>query len=171
MPTRHHVAHAANATHPAPARLSLIAGLACTLALAFSTSAALAQPTLERVEINGRVIDGPVRYDVREHCARVDVQMQDQLESSWFHEPSAGEVDVVFAVTDGKVQAVRARGASFHQALDVRRAVRRLDCSGSGSGTSVYRMQVEFVDPAYPPATRRVASAGEPPLFVISASR
>lgn len=146
------------------------AGLACIAALA--APPALAQSALDRVEINGRMFEGPARYDVRESCQQADEHLQQSLEPTWFRERTTGLVDVVFVVNDGKVQAVRARGGSVYVNRDVKRAVRRLACSSAQAGPSVYRLQVAFVDPAQAQAMA-VADAGSaaPRTFLITASR
>ena len=141
----------------------VFAGIACALALALTAGPALAQSSLDRVEVSGRVIEAPERFDVRESCHQVDAQLQRRLQSTWLREREYGQVDVRFVVTDGQVQAVQARGMSFFVAHDVRRAVGQLRCTGTG--TSIYRMQVAFVDPAAPPAA---TLAGSAPAYTVA---
>lgn len=147
----------------------LFAGLACALALTLTAGPALAQTRLDRVEVNGNVFEGTPRHDVRASCANVDTRLEDELISTWFRDRTPGTLDVVFVVKDAKVQAARAHGGTVLANRDVRRAVSHLDCSGSGPGTSIYRMQVAFVDPAVPAAP--TASAAGPARIVITASR
>ncbi|NCT83609.1 MAG: hypothetical protein GXC94_10720 [Comamonadaceae bacterium] len=140
---------------PTPGRL----GLACAAALALTAGTALAQSAdLGRVEISGRVFEAPTRYDVLASCTQVEARLQQDLESAWWREQRPGLMDVRFAVTDGKVVAVTTRsGLSFRTARDVRRAVGQLDCPGAKGGTSLYRMQIVFIDPDDMPT--RVAGA------------
>lgn len=156
-----------------PALNSLFAGLACAITLALTAGPAFAQSALDRVEINGRVFEAPTRYDVLESCNQADEQLQQTLLSTWFRERLYGTVDVQFVVTDGEVQAAMARGVSFNTALNVRRAVRQLQCTGAQPGTSIYRMQVVFVDANAPttPGTAVAAGPAKPYVLALSPSR
>lgn len=163
MPTQYSIAQR-TATHN-----GLFAGLACALALALTAGPALAQTTLDRVVVNGKVFEGTARFDVRQSCANVDAVLQEQLANTWFRDPTPSELDVTFAVQDGQVKAVRASGGPMQTNREVRRAVRLLECSRDASGTSIYRMQLAFVSPE--DATAPAASAQGPARIVITASR
>jgi len=130
---------------------SLFAGLACAVALTLTAGPALAQPgDFDRVEISGRVVEAPVRYDVRASCASAETQLQDDLQTTWIRERSYGTVNVQFVIDSGEVTAVRARGVSAPVARAVRHAVSKMACTSAGAGTYIYKMQVAFIDPYDP---------------------
>lgn len=139
----------------------LFATLACLVALTLTAGPALAQTGgLDRVEVSGRVVEAPTRYDVRASCPRAATQLQDDLEKTWVHERSYGSVNVRFVVNGGEVAGVSARGVSMPVARAVRQAVGKMACANAGSGTYIYRMQVVFVDP-FAPSDTTVASTDD----------
>jgi hypothetical protein len=148
----------------------LFAGAACAMALALTAGPAFAQSSLDRVEVSGRVIEAPVRYDVRESCLQADAHLQKRLLPTFFREREYGNVDVRFVVTNGEVQAVQAHGMSFKVSHDVRRAVKQLECTNAQAGTSIYHLRVAFTDPAAPEASN-VARADQPYTFALVAKR
>lgn len=149
----------------------LFASAACMVALTLTAGPAFAETPLDRVEISGRVIEAPARYDVRASCYQPDAQLKKQLMSTWFRERQYGQVDVRFVVTDGQVNAVNARGVSMRVAHDVKRAVSKLSCPNAQAGTSIYRLQVAFVDPSAPVDNTAVASADQADKVAIFAMR
>jgi len=138
----------------------LFAGLACAAALALTAGPALAQPgDLDRVEISGRVVEAPMRYDVRASCTGAETQLQDDLQVAWMREQRYGTVNVQFVLDSGEITGVKARGISAPVARAVRHAVNKMSCTNAGAGTYIYKMQVVFVNPdAITPA--HMASAG-----------
>ena len=104
---------------------SLFAGLACAATLALTAGPAMASPdSLERVEVRGRVIEAPVRFDVTASCAGIEHQLQDALQTTWLRERMAGRVRVQFVMQDGEIETVRARGWGNKVERSVRDAVR-----------------------------------------------
>lgn len=131
---------------------SLFAGLACAATLTLTAGPALAAPSeLARVEVQGRVVEAPVRYDVSTACAGLERQLQDALQTTWLRERQAGVVRVQFVMQDGEIESVRARGLALSVERSVRQAVSALDCSAQRSAEArVYRFNVEFMDPYSP---------------------
>jgi hypothetical protein len=128
--------------------LSLFAGLA---ALALAAVPAFAQATeLERVEINGRVVEATPRYDVHAACIDLDEQLGQALHRTWLQEARYGEVKVQFIVQNGRVEAADAKGISAAIARKVRSAMYRVDCARQTAGAQVYRFSVDFVNPNAP---------------------
>jgi hypothetical protein len=149
----------------------LFAVLAGALTLALTAGPALAQPkSLDRVEVSGRVYDGPLRYDVIRSCVDVQSRLERELQSTWFRERSYGHVDVSFVVTNGRVEAVSGHGISFFVDRDVRRAVKHLECPAAQAGTSIYRLRVAFVDP-FARGSAAVASTDAPYTLAIAEIR
>jgi hypothetical protein len=128
----------------------LFASLACAMALTLTAGPALAQPVgMERVEVHGRVVDAPLRYDVRANCDAIETQLQDELQTTWEHEQRVGQVQVQFVMDGSEVTAVKAQGISSAHERAVRHAVNALTCGQHASaGPQVYRFTVAFVDPA-----------------------
>jgi hypothetical protein len=140
---------------------SLFAGIACAATLALTAGPALAAPgDFDRVEINGRVVEAPTRYDIRASCQGVETQLQNDLAKTWLRERSYGTVNVKFVIDSGEITAVRARGVSMPVARAVRNAVGKMQCTNAGSGTFIYNMQVVFVDPEAWRDDTSVADAG-----------
>ncbi len=128
--------------------LSLLAGIA--IAAAGFAGPALADPASEltRVEVQGRTVEAPVRYDVHAACAGFEAQMQAALQSAWIRERYTGKVLVQFVMEEGRVSAVRSRGATFSAQRSVSRAVSDLQCGPQAKAESqIYRFRVDFVDP------------------------
>ena len=129
---------------------SLFAGLACAIALSLAVGPALAQSGAElaRVEVRSRMVEAPVRYDVIESCAGIETQLQRSLEKLWIPAGEPSQVRVQFALDDGAVDAVKARGVSFKVERTVRQAVRALHCGPQAmAGAQVYRFRIDFVEP------------------------
>lgn len=143
MPTRYSIAQRT------PLLNTLFAGLACAITLTLAAGPALADPgTLERVEIQGRVIEAPVRYDVTDSCAGIERQLQDALQTTWLRERQAGRVRVQFVMQGNEIEGVRARGWGNSVERSVRNAVNALECGPQASAEArVYRFNIEFVDP------------------------
>lgn len=135
-----------------PSLNSVFAGLACALALALTAGPALAETTgMERVEIHGRVVEAPVRYDIHASCHNLEGQLMGALEKTWLQANRYGDVNVQLVVENGRVSTAHARGISPVVAHEVRRAVGSLDCSVQQTAEAqVYRFNVEFVDPYQP---------------------
>jgi hypothetical protein len=132
-----------------PSLNSLFAGLACAISLTLTVGPALAQTEeMGRVEISGRVVEAPIRYDVQANCKDIADQLQSALSLTWLREARYGEVQVQFAMENGEVNGVEAKGISNKVAGQVRNAVNRLDCGPqSASGTQIYSFSVDFIDP------------------------
>lgn len=129
---------------------SLFAGLACAITLVLAAGPAMAAPgDLERVEVSGRVVEAPVRYDLRAGCKAIDAQLQDALQTTWERERREGQVKVQIVVDGGDITAVNASGISNAVERSVRRAVNSLDCGQqvASSGPQIYRFRVDFIDP------------------------
>lgn len=128
---------------------SLFAALACAITLTLTAGPALAQePALARVEISGRVVEAPTRYDVRANCPDIEAQLGAYLHNTWVRERRTGEVKVDLVMEDGEVAGAKARGISHTVARAVRNAVHQLDCGPQAvAGTQIYRFSVDFVDP------------------------
>jgi hypothetical protein len=140
---------------------TLFAGIACAATLALTAGPAMAAPDdLERVEVRGRVIEAPARYDVHAVCDDLEGQLQAALERTWALEGRYGEVKVQFVMEDGSVGAVQAKGISSVVARDVRKAVSRLHCGPQATASAqIYRFSVDFIDPrAAADDTRTAAS-------------
>ena len=138
---------------------SLFAGMACAITLTLTVGPALAQPTdMERVEVKGRIVEAPARYDVHTACNDLEGQLQSALERTWAVEARYGEVKVQFVMDNGEVSAVQAKGISNIVARDVRHAVNRLHCGKqTTAGVQVYRFSVDFIDPRAPASDTRTA--------------
>jgi hypothetical protein len=131
----------------------LLAGAAGAIALTLAAGPALAaQPTdMGRVEIRGKVLQAPVRYDVRANCHDIDDQLQSALQRTWERESRYGHVNVQFVMENGNVSGVQANGISHRVARDVRVAVNRLYCGPQVTASArIYRFDVAFVDPDAP---------------------
>lgn len=132
-----------------PALNGLLAGLACAISLTLTAGPAFAEPAdLERVEVSGRVIEAPARYDVHAACSDLDGQLQSALGRIWQDEARYGEVKVQFVMENGEVAAVQANGISQKIARGVRHAVNKLDCGPrTVAAAQIYRFSVDFIDP------------------------
>lgn len=127
---------------------SLSASLVALTAMTIAAVPAFAQAEeLERVEVNGRVIEATPRTDVHAACADLDEQLGKALYRTWLEEASYGEVKVQFVVENGRVGAADAKGISAAVARKVRAAMRRVDCSQQTAGAQVYRFSVDFINP------------------------
>jgi hypothetical protein len=150
---------------------SMFAGLACAIALTLTAGPALAQSAdMGRVEIRGRVVEAPVRYDVRESCQDIEGQLQGPLEKTMLREARYGQVKVEFVMENGQITAVKSLGMPGTVTRDVRAAVRNLECGPQSTASAqIYRFAIEFVDPYSPEANSlntRTASAGNGALQV-----
>lgn len=132
-----------------PLQNSLFAGVACAITLTLAAGPALAAPgDLERVEVSGRVVEAPVRYDIHDACANLDKQLQDALQTTWENERRVGQVKVQIVIDGGEVTAVRANGISNRIERTVRNATNMLECGPQKTaGTQIYRFRVDFIDP------------------------
>lgn len=150
MSIRYSIAPRSNALN------GLFASLSCTIALTLTAGPALAAPgDLERVEVSGRMVEAPLRYDVRAGCANIETQLQDALQTTWMREQRAGLVRVQVVMDGGDIQAVDASGMSNIHERAVRQAVNGLQCGAqASSGAQIYRFSVAFVDPAAESAAR-----------------
>lgn len=159
-------------TTPIAQRLSRPVRLACSAALVLAAGAAAAQTAdMGRVEIHGRVIDAPVRYDVHAQCANLESQLERPLSVAWFNEQRYGSVLVQFLMEGGEIKATQAQGLSWGTQLAVRRAVNRLNCGPQRvASAQLYRFRIDFVDPDAP-ADTRTADDGVPVIRVASLSR
>ncbi len=128
---------------------SLFAGIACAVTLTLTAGPALAAPgDLERVEVSGRVIEAPVRYDLHAGCATIDEQLQNALQTTWERERREGQVKVQVVMDGGDITAVKADGISNSVERSVRNAVNSLQCGQhAAAGTQIYRFRVDFIDP------------------------
>lgn len=144
MPTRYSIAQRT------PLLNTLFAGLACAITLTLAAGPALAAPgDLERVEISGRVVEAPVRYDLHAGCATIDDQLQTALQTTWERERRVGQVKVQIVMDGGDITAVSASGISNAVERSVRQAVNSLDCGqhAATAGAQIYRFRVDFIDP------------------------
>lgn len=133
-----------------PAQNSLFAALAYAITLTLTAVPAFAGPAddLERVEVLGRVIEAPARYDVHTACDDLDGQLQSALERTWALEGRYGEVKVQFVMENGEVSHAQADGISRGIARSVRNAVNRLHCGPTKTAAAqIYRFSVDFIDP------------------------
>lgn len=120
--------------------------LALTALASFSALTSLAQAApadLERVEISGRLPGEMARTDVRRVCPGVDTSLLKAMTPTVLNYQREGVVTVSFRLQGDDVQQVRTRGGpqEYHDAL--RRAMRRLDCSGNDSN-QLFALQVSF---------------------------
>ncbi len=140
---------------------ALFAGIACAASLTFGAGSAFAQTAaLERVNVQGRVIEAPVRYDVHATCEDFENQLLTTLNRTWLRERRFGEVQVQFVMENGSISGVDAKGMNFTIARDVRAAVYRLDCGAQATADAqIYRFTVAFVNPDAP---RETQLAGAP---------
>lgn len=138
----------------------LFAGLACAALLPLASAPALAQDeTLERVEVRGRIVEMPVRYDVSAACVDFEYQFLKALARTWVDDGRYGEVQVQMVLDKGMVDSAEARGFSSSVARQVRRAVHRLDCEGQkAAGPQLYRFVVDFVPESARQGSTRIAS-------------
>ncbi|MGM9484230.1 hypothetical protein ACS5PN_23755 [Roseateles sp. NT4] len=128
---------------------SLFAGAACAITLALAAGPALAAPgDLERVEVSGRVVEAPVRYDIHNACANLDRQLADALQTTWENERRVGQVKVQLVIDNGEVAAVRTSGISNRIERTVRNATNMLECGPQQTaGAQIYRFRVDFINP------------------------
>ncbi|MDR7272452.1 hypothetical protein J2X20_005135 [Pelomonas saccharophila] len=131
-----------------PAR-STLASVTFAIA-ALAAGPALADPASEltRVEVQGRTVEAPVRYDVHAACAGFETQLQDALQTAWIRERYTGNVMVQFVMEGGQISAVKARAATFSAQRSVSRAVQDLQCGAQAKAQpQIYRFRVDFIDP------------------------
>lgn len=124
-------------------RLAFLVGASALL-----TQPALAEPdALERVEVRGRIIEAPLRYDVHAACENFDEQFLKALSRTWVDDGRYGEVKVQFVLAGGEVDAVSTSGISISTSQKVRRAMQRVTCTAQPAVASakVYRFSVDFV--------------------------
>jgi hypothetical protein len=151
---------------------SLFASAACALTLTLTAGPAFASPgELERVEVRGRVVEAPVRYDVTASCAGIERQLQKSLQETWRHERLAGRVTVQFLMQGDDIEGVSAKGMINPVNRAVRKAVRDLECGPQLSAAArIYRFNVEFVDPdardLRNPAARSALASAQPTVRV-----
>jgi hypothetical protein len=128
---------------------SVFAAAACALTLTVTAGPAFAGPSgLERVEVRGKLVEAPLRYDVTANCAGIERQLQDALQTTWLRERTAGRVTVQFLMQGDEIEGVQARGMSNGVARSVQRAVRDLHCGPQATADArIYRFRVDFVDP------------------------
>lgn len=129
---------------------NLFAGAACALTLAVSAGPALAQTSQElaRVQVQGRMVEAPVRYDVMANCAGIERQLQDSLQTTWQRERQAGSLTVELVMQGNEIGDVTARGMPNNISRPVRNAVKKLNCGPQMvADARVYRFRVEFIDP------------------------
>lgn len=155
---------------------SLFAGLACAATLALTAGPAMASPdSLERVEVRGKVIEAPVRFDVTASCAGIERQLQDALQTTWVRERMAGRVRVQFVMQDGEIETVRARGWGNSVERSVRDAVRALNCGPQAAADArIYRFNIDFIDPndpSYRAAPSATATAAAQPNVRVALAR
>jgi len=136
----------------APLLNCLYASIACAVTLTLAASPAQAQSAgLERVEVSGRVIEAPMRYDVRASCASIDQQLQEALQTTWERERRVGQVKVQIVMEDGDIKGVTANGISNRVEESVRHAINGLQCghavTSAAVGPQIYRFSVDFADP------------------------
>lgn len=125
-----------------------------TLTAVVAAGPALADPASElgRVEVQGRTVEAPVRYDVHTACAGLEAQLQAGLQSAWIRERYSGKVHVQFVMDGGQISAVKARGSTFSAERSVSRAVKDLQCGAQAQAVpQIYRFRVDFIDPESQP--------------------
>jgi hypothetical protein len=132
-----------------PTQNSLFATLACAITLTLTAGPAMAQsPALDRVEISGRVVEAPVRFDVTTQCRNIGTQLEEALQTTWAKQRALGSVHVRLLMEAGQVTGVKARGISYPVARAVRNAVQELDCGPQAvASAQIYSFIVDFVDP------------------------
>lgn len=156
---------------------SLFAGLACALTLTLTAGPALAAPgELERVQVSGRVVEAPVRYDFSAHCAGMEEQLQQALQTTWVRERLAGQVNVQLLMQGDEIDAVRARGIANRVERSVRKAVSELKCGPQATTEArIYRFRVDFIDPYDPsyiaPASKGSAMASAQPAVRVAIAK
>lgn len=150
---------------------TVLAGLACALSLAAAAGPAMADPVaLERVNVRGRVIEAPVRYDVHATCAGIDDQIEQSLGAFAARERVRGEFQVQFVMENGRIDAVQTQGPYRAVAREVRYATYHLECSQPAtSGPLIYRFNVAFVEPTR--AGQSTLAVRELPLRIASLDR
>lgn len=125
----------------------LFAAAACAITLTLTAGPALAAP-LDRVEVSGRVVEAPVRYDVTAQCRNIGAQLEEALQTTWAKQRALGSVRVQLLMEGGQVTGVKARGISHPVARAVRNAVQELDCGPQAvANAQIYRFAVDFIDP------------------------
>lgn len=131
-----------------PSQNAVFAALACAITLTLTTGPALAQSAaLERVEVSGRIVEAPARYDVVAQCRNIGAQLEQALQTTWAKQRATGNVRVQLLMEEGQITAVKTRGLSYPVARAVRNAVQELDCGPQKlAGSQIYRFAVAFVD-------------------------
>lgn len=157
----------------APLLNHLLAAAACSLPLALAAGPAQASPgNLERVEVQGRLVEAPVNYDVSATCAGIERQLQQALQTAWLHERQGGKVLVQFVMQDGDIDGVKASGMSNYLQRAVRKAVNELQCGPqTQAGARIYRFRVDFADPYETPSFRpdTITASARPALRLAQA--
>jgi hypothetical protein len=127
---------------------SLFAGLACAVTLTLTAGPAFAASSeLERVNVQGRMVEAPVRYDVTSACTGIERQLQGALTTTWQHTDRRGLVAVQFVMNGDSIDSVSATGLSNGVERSVRKAVRALECGAQTTASAqVYRFQIQFTD-------------------------
>ncbi|PTT75637.1 hypothetical protein DBR42_28490 [Pelomonas sp. HMWF004] len=154
-----------------PLQTSLLAGMACALSLALTAGPAMAEttPGMARVEVQGRMVEAPVRYDVHAACAGLAKQLQNALQTTWVRERRAEQIHVQLVMNDGAIGTVSTRSFSPSISRSVRKAVAALDCgTQAATGTQVYRFRVDFIDPFADTYDRAPQTAGAEPAYRIA---
>lgn len=141
---------------------TVFAGLACAATLALAAGPALAEPAgLERVKVQGRVVEAPVRYDVTAACARIETQLQDALQTTWMQSRPTGEVAVQLVMQGDDIDSVSATGLGHAVERSVRKAVRSLKCGPQDTTTAqVFRFQIAFTEADAGPNAMAAAQNG-----------
>lgn len=132
------------------ARRSLSPSALAAVVAAVAASPVLADPASEltRVEVQGRTVEAPVRYDVHAACAGIEAQLQAGLQSAWIRERYSGKVQVQFVMEGDQISAVRAMGSTHSAERSVRNAVKDLRCGPQAKAVpQIYRFRVDFIDP------------------------
>lgn len=154
MPTRpptsaENTAPNAPTASTAAALRRLATGLTGAATLMMAAGAAQANvPTLERVAVNGRIVEAPTRFDMRASCHALDAQLQEALQLTWERERPNGAVDVRVVMDGSEIADVHTAGLTQPVRRAVRQAVSRLECGPQAqAGAQVYRFSVDFGAP------------------------
>ncbi|RTL36489.1 MAG: hypothetical protein EKK53_22690 [Burkholderiales bacterium] len=139
---------------------SLFAGLACAVTLTLTAGPAFAASELERVNVQGRMVEAPVRYDVTAACTGIEQQLQGALADTWQQSQREGLIAVQFVMQGDAIESVSATGLSNGVERSVRKAVRALHCGAQATTTAqVYRFQIHFAEPDAGTTTAAAQSA------------
>lgn len=125
--------------------------LALRLALSFvacaAPSLAAAQADLQRVEISGRRPAEVIRFDVKQACQGIETQLDAELSPAIQMIGETGSLRVQFRVDGQKISEVRSFGGPRKYSGEIRRAVRRLQCS-DGGGAQQFAFTLKIVEPS-----------------------